>query len=324
MPGWRESEIRGGRWLGRRYQLSHVIASGAFGTVFAARDEHLHKAVAVKVLCGHAATRPEHRARFQREAIVASGLCHDGIVRVTDIDCDPDGTSYLVMELLDGSTLAELLERGGALDVRTALGLAAQIARAAEHAHRRGVVHRDLKPANLFITAGEDGPRATILDFGLAKIAEGAVALTRRGQVLGTPCYMAPEQAQAAPVDARADVYALGIVLFEMLTGRPPFPGASRLALALGHEPDEPPPPSRRRPGLPEAIDALVLRALAADPARRYQTMGELGTAIADALAALDAPHSLPNPPARPAAIAACLTLTAVFLVLLALVLRLA
>jgi len=291
-----------GQTLARRYRLIEPIAAGAFGTVFAAVDRRLQKSVAVKVLTPRAAAVPAHRARFCREAIVVNRLHHDGIVEITDLDHDRErGLCFLVMELLDGTCLADHLAERGALPVRTALDIAAQAALALEHAHERGIVHRDLKPANLFLASGAGGePRVKILDFGAAKIVGGGplTAVTRCGEMVGTPMYMPPEQAQALPIDGRADVYALGVVLYEMLVGRPPFVADSRRALEIAHAADLPPPPSSLRPGLSPRVDALVARALEKCALDRYDSMAALHEALVRERDA--APEPPPAPVAAP------------------------
>jgi serine/threonine protein kinase len=293
---------RPGRILGGRYRLRRRMAVGGFGAVFAAEDLRLHRPVAVKVLSPHIANSREHLARFGQEAIAASQIGHDGIVDVRDFDRDVDGTHFIVMELLDGHDLSQLIATEGPLPVETALAITAQVASALDCAHRCGIVHRDLKPANVFMTSrGSRGDVVKVLDFGISKVMHrrlGAGNLTESGQVVGTPYYMAPEQAQGKPdVDGRADVYALGVMLYEMLTGAPPFTGDHYVVVALQHLTLSPPAPSRARPGLPASVDPLVMQAMAKEPTERFATMAHFHAAIAAELRRLDA-----GPPGEAAA----------------------
>jgi serine/threonine protein kinase len=281
-----------GRILGQRYRLLELMSIGGFGAVFAAEDMRLKKRVAVKVLSPHLATSPDHLARFQQEAIAASQLRHEGIVLVTDFDRDVDGTHFIAMELLDGYDLAQMIETHGPLPPVTALEIAAQVASALDCAHRCGILHRDLKPANVFLTThGARGDVVKILDFGISKVMHrrlGPGNLTQTGQVVGTPYYMAPEQAQGRPdIDGRCDVYSLGVLLYEMLTGAPPFVGDHYVVVALQHLTLAPQPPSRSRPELTPDLDELVLRALAKEPRDRYESMAHFHAAIAVELHAL-------------------------------------
>jgi serine/threonine protein kinase len=285
---------RPGRVLGGRYRLRRRMAVGGFGAVFAAEDLRLHRPVAVKVLSPHIANSREHLARFGQEAITASQIGHDGIVDVRDFDRDVDGTHFIVMELLDGHDLSQLIASEGPLPVETALAIAAQVASALDCAHRCGIVHRDLKPANVFMTSrGARGDIVKVLDFGISKVMHrrlGTGNLTESGQVVGTPYYMAPEQAQGKPdVDGRADVYALGVMLYEMLTGAPPFTGDHYVVVALQHLTLSAPAPSRARPGLPASVDPLVMQAMAKEPAERFATMAHFHAAIVAELRRLDA-----------------------------------
>jgi len=287
------TEPKPGRVLGERYLLKRRMAVGGFGAVFAAEDLRLEKSVAVKVLSPHIATQREHLIRFRREAVAASQIGHEGIVNVTDFAQDHDGTHFIVMELLDGCDLAQLIERDGALPPRRALMIAVQIANALDCAHRRGILHRDLKPANVFVTSrGPRGDVVKVIDFGISKVMyqRGTDAsLTQSGQVVGTPCYMAPERAQGADqVDGRADIYSLGVMLYEMLVGELPFVGENHVAVALQHIMSPPDPPSARRSGLSNRQDRLVLRALAKDPSGRYPSMAHFSAALIEELAGVD------------------------------------
>lgn len=252
--------------LGGRYELKELLGRGGMGEVWLARDlSLLRRDVAVKVLSslgGASAVR-----RFQREAAILAGLQHPGITVVHDAG-EHDGFLFIVMELLRGRDLGHVLaERGGPLPVERAVDVARQTAVALAAAHGRGVVHRDLKPGNLFVQPGDE---MKICDFGIALTADASAALTTAGSVLGTPLYMAPEQWRGTGVDARADLYSLGCILYEMLTGRAPFAAAGSVyALLHQHVEDAPAPPRELRPELPTYLDDLVLTLLAKDPAAR-------------------------------------------------------
>jgi predicted Ser/Thr protein kinase len=259
-----------------RYQVVRELGRGAMGVVYVAHDPTLGRDVALKVVV--ARTDPTAGQRLLREAQAAARLQHPGIVVVLDVGL-VDGLPYLAMELVLGPSLGSAL-RAGPLPLTEAVRIGAGLARALEHAHAQGVVHRDLKPANVLLAGPRREPK--IVDFGLAKDAAARTgSLTATGEVLGTPAYMAPEQADGAGkrVDGRADVYALGATLHAMLTGEPPFQASSTLALLAKVLSDAPPRPSARRPGVSPALDALVLRCLEKEPARR-PTAGELAVAL--------------------------------------------
>lgn len=274
-------------------------------------DEVLSRPVAVKVLLSHLATDDVVRERFRREAVTAARLAHPNVVATYDTGLDGT-TAYIVMELVRGQTLRHLLAARGALSVPVAIAIADQIADALAQAHRAGLVHRDIKPANVLL-AEEDGtlPRIKVTDFGIAKAAERVGAdLTSTGMVLGTPKYLSPEQVEGREPDARADLYSLGVVLFEMLTARPPFVGPTEMATALSHLRDDVPLASSFRPGLPPAIDDVVATLLAKDPAWRYPSANDLRRALAavnprgavfDGLADLRTPAAPRRPPAESA-----------------------
>ncbi|MHB1536285.1 MAG: protein kinase domain-containing protein, partial [Acidimicrobiales bacterium] len=281
--------IAAGRVLGGRYRLVDKIARGGMAEVWEGHDEVLARPVAVKVLQPHLAEDGVFLERFRREAITAARLAHPGVVSTYDAGSDA-GTAYIVMELVRGRTLRQLLAERGPMDPELAVRVAAQIADALAHAHRSGLVHRDIKPANVLLTDEEWGHlRAQVTDFGIAKASAGLEQdLTRTGVVLGTPKYLSPEQIQGREPDARADLYALGVVLYEMVVGKPPFVESTDMATALAHVHDEPVPMSRRRPGIPPALDRLSLALLAKDPADRVPS----AVAVGRALAAISSDHS--------------------------------
>ncbi len=285
------------RLLGGRYRLVRQLGEGAFGEVHEAEDTRLHKRVAVKLLSLKRPSSSEELERFRREAIAASMIGHEAIVNVTDIDRDPDGTSFIVMELLRGRDIASTLADEGPMSPPRAFAVAAQIAFALEAAHRAGIVHRDLKPANVYLV--ETQTRADvvkIIDFGISKVLTASPqdqALTATGAMMGTPYYMSPEQARGErEIDGRTDVYALGVILFQLLTGRPVFVGENHLAVIAQHLTDTPPAPSSFRAELsawPE-IDAIVLRALEKESGDRFPTMHAFGDVLLKALDQIDAP----------------------------------
>ncbi len=292
-----------GQTIDGRYAIESVVGEGGMGTVYRAQHVVLGRALALKVLRADLAQDAELAARFLQEAQATAAIKHPNIVAIMDFGRLPDGRPYFVMELLMGRTLAALISAGGALPPRTAASVARAIAEGLEAAHAAGVVHRDLKPENVFLADGE-GKEVRIVDFGAALIV-GASRLTKQGVVFGTPFYMSPEQAAGKHVDHRADIYALGIILYEMLTGRVPFEGDTYMGVLTQHMFVAPKPPSeavKDLDGKLGAIEAVVLRALEKDPSARYQTMHEVGEAIERALESRGAGPSWPSPrPSRPA-----------------------
>jgi serine/threonine-protein kinase len=273
--------------LDGRYEIVERLGAGGVGFVYRAKDAKLGRLVAIKVLQQHAAALPEWRRRFEREAKALSALAHPNIVTVTDSGID-NGLPYLVMELLQGKTLADLIKEGPLPSPR-ALDIARQVLRGLAFAHGKGIVHRDLKPANVFLQALPDqADHVRLLDFGMAKFLEGSGSrslvdnLTRVGTVFGTPSYMSPEQGRAEPVDARTDVYAAGVVLFEILTGRTPFAGDSFQEIARAHLLDPIPSLAAARPDLSIAafLQPVVERAMAKKPVARYPDAASMLAAL--------------------------------------------
>ncbi|HEX8908025.1 MAG TPA: serine/threonine-protein kinase, partial [Anaeromyxobacteraceae bacterium] len=296
-----------GQVLGDRYRLLARIGEGGMGTVYRAEHVVLRKRMAVKVL------RPELSAdldlvrRFQQEAIAASAIGQENIVDVTDFGRTAQGSLYFVMEELEGVGLSALLV-GGPLPVERAVLILAQVCRALAAAHGRGIVHRDLKPDNVIVVRREDGSDfVKVVDFGISKNGtspEGG-RLTRAGTIIGTPEYMAPEQGAAATVDQRADIYAFGVLAYELLTGTLPFHGDSAVATLLQHQTRSPEPPGQRRPGLPAELEALVLKALEKRPQARQQSMAEVASELTRVLLGLGLPpvyEHAPAPPSTPPA----------------------
>jgi serine/threonine-protein kinase len=271
-----------GRLVRGVYRILAPIGRGSLATVYRARHEVVGRDVAIKVLSAGVSRSPTLRERFLREARAANRIRHPHVIDISDIGETEDGLAFLVMELLDGGTLAQEIA-GGPLAPGRALAIAAQAASALGRAHDLGVVHRDVKPANIVLRRGGDPAYVVLLDFGLANV-RGEHRLTASGELFGTPAYMAPEQIEGAPPTPAVDLYALGCVLFEMLTGSLPFQGSTPATLEQ-HLRAPPPRPSERRAALSPEIDALVLALLAKDPAARTDARG-----LEDALRALVAP----------------------------------
>jgi serine/threonine-protein kinase len=300
-----------GQVLGERYRLIARIGAGGMGTVYSAEHVVLRKRMAVKVLRPELSKDEDLVRRFQQEAIAASQIGQENIVDVTDFGRTPQGSIYYVMEELEGWTLAELLEMGP-LPFERAIDLLVQVSRALGAAHGRGIVHRDLKPANVVVERREDGSDfVKVLDFGIAKSVglpeRGRV--TRAGTLVGTPEYMAPEQGAATSVDHRADIYALGVLGYEMLTGNVPFSGDTAIATLLQHQTKKATPIRELRPEIPETLAVIVAKAMQKLPADRQQSMGEVVRELNGVRAELGLPsvhELLPEPaPAGGVAVAA-------------------
>jgi len=260
-----------------RYEIASVIGEGGMGVVYSARHRLLGKRFALKALRKDLATDREIAARFMQEARTAASISHPGLVEITDFGKLATGQPFFVMELLEGQSLAQLVRRGGPVPAARAIDIVRQIANALGAAHDRSIVHRDLKPDNIHISpaaAGRD--HVTIVDFGLAKVI-GASRLTRAGMVFGTPHYMSPEQAQGDPTDHRADIYALGVVMYEMFTGRVPFEADSYMGVLTKHMYMAPTPPSQLV-GIEKlgVLEDIILRCLEKKPDHRYQALSEL------------------------------------------------
>jgi len=286
-------DLRPGLVLDGRYRLEERVGAGNFGTVYRARHLGLDHTVAVKVLQTSAVTDPDAVARFRREGVTACRVRHPNAVGVLDFGVTGHGVAYLVMELLAGYPLEDEMKGGRVLPVTRALRIVVAVCEALAAAHRARIVHRDIKPGNVFLhqAGGQEVPK--VLDFGIAKIA-GAVALqqkvTLEGWIVGTPVYMAPERFGSDEVTGEADVYSVGIMLFQMLAGRLPFDADSDpLAVAMKHKHDPPPPLRALRPDAPAAVEEAILSALRKHPQQR-PTAAELGARLAAALPPSAAP----------------------------------
>jgi tRNA A-37 threonylcarbamoyl transferase component Bud32 len=260
------------RLLSNRYRVEQFIGQGGMASVYRGTDRVLGRKVAIKVLAEQLARDPSFVRRFRREAQAAAGLNHPGIVSVFDTGSD-DGIHYIVMELLEGRTLEQITRAEGRLSPERAVEVAGGVCAGLSAAHDRGLVHRDVKPANVMICP--DGS-VKVMDFGIAR-AITSNTLTQTAVTLGTATYLSPEQAQGDPVDLRSDIYSLGVVLYELLTGQPPFTADSAVAVAYKHVREQPPAPSTLNPDVGPALEGVVLRAMAKDPAHRYQSAGDLG-----------------------------------------------
>jgi serine/threonine-protein kinase len=260
------------------YRPEELIGQGGMGVVYRARDLRLKRIVALKVMAPELAADERFRERFAREAELAMSLEHPNVVPIHDAG-ELDGRLYLVMRLVEGTDLRALLREEGALEPRRALAIVAQVAHALDAAHAKGLVHRDVKPSNVLLDRDE---HVYLADFGLTR-SFGSTSSTD-GPSVGTPAYLAPEQIEGQEIDGRADVYSLGCLLYECLTGSPPFAASSRLAVAWAHLEEEPPSVTERRAELAPPIDAVVRKAMAKDPSDRYSTCGELATAAEAAL----------------------------------------
>jgi beta-lactam-binding protein with PASTA domain len=254
-----------------RYRIVGRLGQGGMARVFLAEDESLHRRVAIKVLADRHSEDPHFIERFQREARAAARLNHPNIVQVYD-QAQVDGVSYIVQEYVEGETLKDLIRREAPLDPRRSIGIALQILAALRVAHQAGIIHRDVKPQNILVQP--DG-KVKVADFGIARA--GDPEMTEAGSIVGTAQYLAPEQARGLAVGPPADLYAVGIVLYEMLSGRVPFEGDAAVTVAMRQVQEAPEPLGERNPLVPADLESVVMRALAKDPARRYQSADEMG-----------------------------------------------
>jgi serine/threonine-protein kinase len=272
-----------GAILGDTYNVLRVIGEGAMGRVYEARHTRLlSKRFAIKVLHGDLTRQPEVVGRFLREAEATSALRHPNIVGVLDVNQVADGRPYIVAELLEGHELGDYLEKRGKLSVEESVAICRPICQALGAAHDKHIVHRDIKPENLFLV-GEGAARTVkVLDFGISRVGGAAAKLTQTGMVMGTPAYMPPEQARATRVDHRADIYAVGAILYEAVTGRPAFDEEDPVSTLAAVLTRDPPRPCSIDPAIPPGLELIIQKAMAKKPEERYRTMREFDLALAD------------------------------------------
>lgn len=274
------------RKLSDRYELGETLGFGGMSEVHLGRDLRLDRDVAVKILRADLARDPSFYLRFRREAQNAASLNHPAIVAVYDTgeaDTDEGPLPYIVMEYVDGETLRDIVRAEGPFSPRRAMEVMGDVCAALDFSHRNGIIHRDVKPANIMINRAGS---VKVMDFGIARaIADGASTMTQTAAVIGTAQYLSPEQARGEQVDARSDVYAAGCVLFELLTGEPPFTGDSPVAVAYQHVREDPRPPSTVYSEVPATLDSIVLKAMSKNPANRYQSAGDMRTDLVRVLA---------------------------------------
>ena len=273
--------LRPGQLLADRYEIKEVLGSGGMGVVYRAWDRHLQEPIAIKTLRPEALQADETSLeRFKQEIRLARRITHRNVLRTHDLG-EVDGAYFITMEYAEGTSLAELLKKRGRLPVGVALTIGKQLCRALEVAHEAGVVHRDIKPQNLMI---DPGGFLKVMDFGIARLAEGhrpaEAGLTRQGMMIGTPEYMSPEQLMAGEVDGRADLYAVGAVLFECVTGRAVFQAPSVTAMIAAHLQDTPEDPHQLNPEVSEAFARVILKALAKERNDRWQSAQEMYEAL--------------------------------------------
>jgi serine/threonine-protein kinase len=295
-----------------RYQLGDRLGSGGMSSVYKATDRVLERTVAVKILAEHLSDDEKFVARFRREALAVAKLIHPNVVQVYDTGVDHD-RHYIVMEYVEGRSGAQLLQSQGRLAPEVAVEIGAQACAGLEYAHRQGIVHRDVKPGNLMVIGGPAGGRSApttahdpptgemtvkLTDFGIARAAE-QTRLTQVGSVVGTAAYLAPEQARGEEAAPASDVYALGVVIYQLLTGRLPWEGSSLSELAIRRENERPLAPSSYDPAVPETLSTAVLRSLEGDPGLRYSTARQLATALRAGLAGQQPPVAAAEAPTR-------------------------
>jgi eukaryotic-like serine/threonine-protein kinase len=299
-----------GAAISDRYRLDSRLGAGGMSTVFVALDQVLEREVAVKLLAEHLAEDGNFVARFRREALAAARLVHPHIVQVYDSGQDSaTGRHYIVMEYVEGKSCADLLREQKQVPVREAVRIISQACSGLHYAHRHGVIHRDVKPGNLLLD--RDGV-VKLADFGIAKAAEDS-QITQLGSVLGTAAYLSPERTQGEPASTSSDVYSLGVVLYQLLTGRVPYETSSLTELALAQQQGAPPPPSTFKPDVTPELDRAIARCLAGSPEARYSSASEMRDAIEAAAGGHDTsatialetaatqhlPRAYPPPPPR-------------------------
>lgn len=298
MPSVSEKDPLIGKTINNRFNILFRIGSGGMGVVYKGKQEGIDRFVAVKVLHKDLSGELKAAGRFKVEALAVSRLNHPNTIRIYDFGTTDDGIMYIAMEFLEGRELNKVLREKGVLPVKTALHITKQIASSLAEAHQKGVIHRDLKPGNIFLCkVGGDENFVKVLDFGLAKLRlsdSPEQNLTQSGVIFGTPRYMAPEQGSGVQVDHRCDLYSLGIITYEMLTGQTPFNADNPVAILIQHAQDPPPPFALVRPDIdvPEPVEAFVMRCLAKKPEQRFQSAEEIIAEIGKLEAILTGRHA--------------------------------
>ena len=291
------------------YEIVSTLGRGGMGEVYKARDSRLNRFVALKVLPDTPALDPERRERFEREARAVAALNHPSIVTIHSVET-VEGVPLLTMELVEGRALSEVIPKGG-LALAEVLTIASAVADAVAAAHQKGITHRDLKPGNVMVGEREHHGRIKVLDFGLAKLADAfpegsgattmqAAPATGEGRILGTAAYMSPEQAEGKPLDARSDLFSLGVMIYEMATGQRPFTGDTSISIISSIVKDTPTPITELNPALPRDLGRIVRRALAKDPERRYQTAKDLRNDLEELKASIDSGELVAEPGESP------------------------
>jgi serine/threonine-protein kinase len=269
--------VKAGDVIADRYEIEELLGVGGMSSVYRALDRVLERQVAVKILNTNLADDPAVRERFTTEAVASARLSHSGIVNVFDTGVE-DGVPYIVMELFEGEPLSDVLKREGPLECDRAISILLPVLSALQFAHEQGVIHRDVKPANILVSANG---MVKIADFGIARAAYAKSSLTTTGRVLESVLYISPEQLEDGEIDARSDIYSCGAVLYEVLTGRQPFASDSNLGSAMLRLSQDPVPPGALRAGIPRALDALVLKAMARRPEDRFPTAASMAATLA-------------------------------------------
>lgn len=267
--------IKTGDILSNRYEILAKVGDGGMALVYSAKDLLLNRIVAVKVLREQYADDSEFVGRFQREAQAAASLSHPNVVNIYDVG-ETGGTHYIVMEFVEGKNLSEIIKEQGTVDQQFAVDIVIQICSALAHAHEHGIVHRDIKPHNILLTGDN---RVKVTDFGIAAVS--SLSITQTGMVLGSVLYFSPEQARGTKVEAQSDLYSLGVVLYEMLTGRVPFRGDTPISIALKHIQDDPVPPHSINPDISRDLEAIILKLLSKQASERYQSAYQLSAVLA-------------------------------------------
>ena len=293
------------------YRVEALIGRGGMGAVYRADEEGLGRKVALKVIAPELAQDERFRERFLRESRIAASLDHPHVIPIYQAG-EQDGVLFLAMRYVEGSDLAKVVAEDGALEPKRAVDLLSQIAEALDAAHEKGLIHRDVKPSNVLIARAGGREHCYLGDFGLTKRTGSLSGVSVAGEIVGTLEYVAPEQITGGALDERSDVYSLGCVVYECLTGQSPFPRATDVALLWAHVHEEPTPPSKARPELPKELDTVLTRALAKEPGRRYRSAGELLAATRSALRLVDTAPAVNRSSRRNLAVAAAIALLAV------------